>query len=204
MLNKQLFRNNLSSISLTTCNLFKIQKRYKSKITYYTFSKEHIKRHFDDFTSKCIVSLRDLIQKNHLDKKDLCFSLVTINGDEYLSKLDNNKKSLNDNYIFSVLLHSFQVLFSIKRMGYYNWNKNSLKLDFDFCFKHFYLKNNSNMAFLLMSNKILDDNSLVKKYSNQLNDKKISSERKKQLLNLLINESLKKDLYINRKLINNK
>lgn len=56
---------------------FKDKIRYKSKITYYTFGK-----------------------KNYANENDLCFSLETINGNEYISKITGDERVLNDDHTY--------------------------------------------------------------------------------------------------------
>lgn len=162
---------------------FKFSKIRKiSNPSYDSFSEKDLLPFFDKFTSGLIVNLRDEIHFYHHPNEKLCFSLETISGNEYTSKISKFPKVDKDGHTGTTIIHSMQVLSSIRKLEFSNWKKYSLKLGYSFCFDSFYFLGFTNLPFLLMSIKLTDDNKLIKSLSEELNNEEIPIKEREKIL----------------------
>ena len=173
----------LKSLVRSTINSnFKFsQFRKISKPSYNSFNEKDLLPFFDKFTSGSVVNLRDAIHFYHHSNEKQSFSLETISGNEYIAKLSEFPKVDKDGHTGTTIIHSMQVLSSIRQMGFSNWKKYSLKLGCGFCFDSFYFSGFTNLPFLLMSTKLTDDNKLIKSLSKELNNEDIPIKQRQKI-----------------------
>lgn len=171
-------------------------KIFTRKISYNSFKEKDILPFFDKFTSSSVINLRNAIN-NHSDK-DLFFSLKTIN-DENINRLKNNPKIIEAKHTDTTLIHSMQILSSIRKLEFSDWKKYSLKMDYNFCFLAFYSSGFLYLPFALMSAKLTDDNKLIRSLSNELNNENIPFNERKKLFISNINNFQMHDIVNNPK-----
>ncbi len=160
-------------------------KTLSRKNSYASFKEKDLLQFFDKFTSKSVVNLRDVIH-NH-PEENLFFSLKTINN-ERIRYLRKSPKIYKDGHTDITLIHSMQILSSIRKLDFSDWKEYSLKLNYNFCFLAFYSSGFLYLPFALMSTKLTDDNKLIRTLSRELNNETIPFVGRKKIFLSNINE----------------
>lgn len=164
-------------------SIFNFQDRQMSHKSFETFEERDIRKFYNEFTSRSVINLRNAVLTNYGKKNTWCFSLETMKDNHYISKISSDEKVDKDGHTKHTFIHSMQVLSSIKKMGFQDWKKYSIKMGYSFCFDSFYIIGMINLPFTIISTKFTDDNKLIKSLSEDLNNENIPLSQRNKMLN---------------------
>lgn len=169
------------------------QGRQMSSKSFETFEEQDIRKFYDEFTSRSVTNLRNALYTTYGKKNTWCFSLETMKDNHYISKISSDEKVDKDGHTKYTFIHSMQVLSSIKKMGFQDWKKYSIKMGYPFCLESFYMIGMTNLPFTIISTKFTNDNKLIKSLSEDLNNENIPLNERNKMLNSKLKNFISED-----------
>lgn len=151
------------------------------------------------YESKAIYNMYLAITDMFVDEEELLFSLETINGNEYITKLSKHKKVLEDEHNEKSFLYSLQTLSSIRNLGFNKWKRFAIKINFPVAYYNFYNLGRDRLFYSLISTEF-DDKRLIKRLSAKLNDEQNTFQERDKIISELYRDKLRKE----KKLYGNK